>query len=58
MDMTTTEKLTKAQITALIKLADGGGSNQMRRATNNALHARGLMVQGKISLAGLAAIGR
>jgi hypothetical protein len=51
-------KPTKAQIIALNKLADGASSNQMRRATNYALHDRGWMIQGKISPAGLAVIGR
>lgn len=51
-------KLTPAQFKALNKLADGGGSNQMRRATNESLHKRGLMSQGQITKAGLKAIGR
>lgn len=51
-------KLTKAQIIALTKLADGAGSNQMRASTRTALHKAGMMAQGKITEAGLAAIGR
>lgn len=51
-------QITKAQIIALTKLADGAGSNQMRAATRTALHKMGLMSQGKITAAGLAAIGR
>lgn len=52
------KKITAAQRVALNKLADGAGANQMRRATNYALHDMGLMLQGKITEAGLAAIGR
>lgn len=51
-------KITKAQVIALNKLADGAGSNHMRRSTNAALHNMGFMAQGKITTAGLAAIGR
>jgi hypothetical protein len=51
-------KLTPAQIKALNKLADGAGSNAMHRMTNYALHDLGLMERGKITTAGLAAIGR
>ncbi len=51
-------KATAAQTQALTKLADGGGSNQMRRSTNDALHARGWMHQGRITAAGLEVIGR
>lgn len=58
MTKTAAVKITAAQRTALIKLADGAGSNQMRRSTNSALHDMGLMAAGRITPAGLAAIGR